>query len=50
MAETDPVCGMTVDETTAASTQFEARTYYFCSEACRKTFDADPAAYASPGR
>ena len=49
MAEADPVCGMAVDATTAAaSAEFEGRTYYFCSEACRTTFDADPAAYASP--
>ena len=45
---TDPVCGMTVDENTAAATsEHEGRTVYFCSEACKKKFDADPDAYAS---
>jgi len=27
--------------------EYEGQTYYFCSEACRDAFDADPAAYAA---
>jgi peroxiredoxin len=27
--------------------EYEGHTYYFCSEACRDAFDADPAAYAA---
>ncbi|HEV2041704.1 MAG TPA: YHS domain-containing protein, partial [Casimicrobiaceae bacterium] len=41
---TDPVCGMQVDERTAAgSSVFEGRNYYFCSAGCKKKFDANPA-------
>ena len=43
---TDPVCGMQVDESTAAGTSvFEGRNYYFCSAACKKNFEASPAKY-----
>ena len=43
---TDPVCGMQVDERTAAgSSVFEGRKYYFCSAGCNKKFDANPSAY-----
>jgi Cu+-exporting ATPase len=35
----DPVCGMYVDEGHAAFTaEVEGKTYYFCSEACMRTF------------
>src|SRR5688572_13295336 len=44
---TDPVCGMQVDEQTAAgSSVFESRTHYFCSTGCKKKFDSNPSAYA----
>jgi Cu+-exporting ATPase len=40
---TDPVCGMTVDETSAAGTSvFDGRTYYFCSDHCRRAFEVTP--------
>ncbi len=43
---TDPVCGMQVDERTAAgSSVFEGNHYYFCSAGCKKKFEASPAAY-----
>ena len=43
---TDPVCGMQVDEPTAAgSSVFEGSKYYFCSAGCMKKFDANPSAY-----
>jgi Cu+-exporting ATPase len=43
----DPVCGMQVDPATAAgSTEYDGRTYYFCSPACKKEFDGDPERYA----
>ena len=39
----DPVCGMTVKPTTAApQTCYNGIPIYFCGEACRKTFDAEP--------
>ena len=42
----DPVCGMRIDPDDAVATvEYEGRTYYFCSEACRDGFLADPAAY-----
>jgi Cu+-exporting ATPase len=43
---TDPVCGMQVDERTAAgSSVFEGGNYYFCCAGCKNKFDANPAAY-----
>ena len=43
---TDPVCGMQVDERTAAgSSIFEGSNSYFCSAGCKKKFDANPSAY-----
>ena len=43
---TDPVCGMQVDERTAAvSSAFEGRSYYFCSTGCKQKFEANPSAY-----
>jgi len=44
----DPVCGMKVEEKKAEhQTQFAGKTYFFCSEDCRKEFDADPDEYAN---
>jgi YHS domain-containing protein len=43
---TDPVCGMTVDEKSAAATfEYEGTTYYFCAPGCRKAFERNPQAY-----
>ena len=43
----DPVCGMQIDEKKAAATAVhDGRTYYFCSAACKSTFDKDPKKYA----
>ncbi len=39
---TDPVCGMTVDPSTAVTVEFEGETYYFCERACADTFRDDP--------
>ena len=42
----DPVCGMSVNKYHApAQFDFEGTTYYFCVEACRQKFAADPRAY-----
>jgi Cu+-exporting ATPase len=39
----DPVCGMTVDEKTAKwKSEHEGKTYYFCNERCKATFDKNP--------
>ena len=40
---TDPVCGMQVDEKSAAGQSDHAGgTYYFCSQDCKDRFDEDP--------
>ncbi len=42
----DPVCGMNVDEATAAATsEHEGKTYYFCAPGCKAAFDRDPDKY-----
>ncbi len=44
----DPVCGMQVDEKQAAGkSEFDGKTYYFCSPSCKATFDKNPSAYAA---
>lgn len=46
--ETDPVCGMAVDETRAAGNAMHAgRTYYFCSPACQAKFQTHPEQYVT---
>jgi Cu+-exporting ATPase len=46
--ERDVVCGMQVDPTKAAGTsEYNGKTYYFCSNGCKKRFDADPARYTT---
>ena len=35
---TDPICGMTVDESTGISEEFAGETFYFCCEECRDQF------------
>ena len=37
-----PVCGMDVDPKTAPNSVFKGKTYYFCSDDDKKTFDAAP--------
>lgn len=45
----DPVCGMTVDPSSARHTaEHEQTRYFFCSENCKAKFVADPARYATP--
>jgi P-type Cu+ transporter len=40
---TDPVCGMTFDSSQAeAQAMYKGKAYYFCSNDCRKTFEANP--------
>jgi Cu+-exporting ATPase len=42
----DPVCGMTLDEKRSEfHTQFAGRKYSFCSEDCKREFEADPDEY-----
>ena len=42
-SDIDPVCGMTVDPTTAAGRyDYQGKTYYFCAVSCLDKFKADP--------
>ena len=42
----DPVCGMTIDEKTAAGQRtYDGTTYYFCAPICKQKFDQNPAIY-----
>ena len=42
----DPVCGMEVDEKTAAGkSEYKGKTYYFCAPGCKQAFDKDPEKY-----
>jgi transcriptional regulator GlxA family with amidase domain/YHS domain-containing protein len=42
-----PVCGMDVDPATAPRSVFKGKTYYFCSDDDKKTFDAAPDKFAT---
>jgi Cu+-exporting ATPase len=45
--EKDVVCGMQVDPAKAAGTsEYNGKTWYFCSKGCKAKFDANPAQYA----
>jgi Cu+-exporting ATPase len=39
----DPVCGMTVDPTTAIHAERDGKMFHFCSEHCRAKFVSTPA-------
>ncbi|TAK75795.1 MAG: YHS domain-containing protein [Dehalococcoidia bacterium] len=42
----DPVCGMNVEpKSAAASTEWQGKTYYFCSDSCARQFQQDPGRY-----
>ena len=43
----DPVCGMTVDlkSPNIEKSSYRGVAYYFCSESCRKSFEANPEKY-----
>jgi YHS domain-containing protein/uncharacterized membrane protein YraQ (UPF0718 family) len=48
---TDPVCGMTVDPSTAAGhASYAGVDYAFCSTGCRGAFTADPARYLTSAK
>jgi P-type Cu+ transporter len=49
--ERDPVCDMEVDpQTAAAKSEYQGKTYYFCSLSCKQDFDADPKQYIEKQR
>jgi YHS domain-containing protein len=44
---TDPVCKMTIDEKSAAGkSDYNGKTYYFCSPGCKAKFDQNPQQFA----
>ncbi len=44
----DPVCGMTIDPASAAGqSTFQGQTYYFCSDQCKRQFEAHPGTFAT---
>ena len=46
MTHIDPVCGMQVNQQNAAGrSAHQGKTFYFCSENCKKQFDQDPEPY-----
>jgi YHS domain-containing protein len=42
---TDVVCGMKVKENTELKSQFQGKTFYFCSSHCKAEFDKNPLKY-----
>lgn len=47
----DPVCGMMIDEKTAAGkSEYQGTTYYFCAPGCKQRFDQNPQGYAGKDR
>ena len=45
--QTDPVCGMQIEEQNAAGkSERDGETYYFCSAGCKERFDREPDRYA----
>lgn len=45
LKDTDPVCGMMVETTTAKSSAHKGHVYYFCSQTCREKFETGPEIY-----
>lgn len=47
----DPVCGMQIDEKTAAGkSEYKGQTFYFCAPGCKTKFDQSPEKYAGKDR
>jgi len=46
----DPVCKMELEKKDASATvDYEEKTYYFCSPACKADFEKEPDKYAVKG-
>ncbi len=44
--QTDPVCGMQIEESRASGkSDYKGKTYYFCSIVCKTNFDNEPENY-----
>ncbi len=47
----DPVCHMQVDQNTAAAkSDYQGKTYYFCAPGCKAKFDKEPEKYSKAAR
>ena len=46
----DPVCGMMADKSRAVTLEKDGQTYYFCSERCKRRFQAQAGCAGAPGR
>ena len=44
----DPVCNMTVDDSSTLRSTHAGQTYVFCSPTCKARFDEEPGRYAAP--
>jgi YHS domain-containing protein len=45
----DPVCGMEVqEETAAAKYEYNGKTYYFCAPGCKTMFEKNPEKFLKP--
>jgi YHS domain-containing protein len=43
----DPVCEMDIEPQDAVATsEYKGKTYFFCAQTCKQSFDTDPAKYA----
>lgn len=49
MEHKDPVCGMTVKEDSKHKSEYEGKTYYFCSAGCQEKFEGNPEQYVEEG-
>jgi YHS domain-containing protein len=45
----DPVCNMRCDEKTGQKVERDGKTYYFCSDSCKKAFEKNPEMYVKEG-
>ena len=46
----DPICGMSVDETSPFHAERDGKLFYFCSDYCLQKFNANPNAENSGGK
>ncbi len=42
----DPICKMGVNESSRFRSEYNGKTYFFCSEICKQNFDKKPEDYA----
>ncbi len=46
----DPICGMTVDPSTALHAEHDGKTFYFCSDHCKQKFLSNPTGSKPEGK